>query len=76
MHISDSSVGEDLDFCKEDLRGIKRQGSCSSICAVVQANLEGEKEIYLVSSLPYIVMLIVLFIVAQCYFGFDKGFRY
>ena len=33
------------------------------IRAIVQVKLEGEKEIYLVSSLPYIV----LFVVAHCY---------
>jgi hypothetical protein len=54
---------EDLDFSKEDWRGIKRAGIC--ICAVVQANLECEKEIYLVSSLPYIV----LFVIAMLFLG-------
>jgi hypothetical protein len=34
------------------------------ICVFVQANLEGEKEIYVVSSLSYIV----LFVVADYYF--------
>ena len=43
------------------LEGIKKAGIC--IRAIVQVKLEGEKEIYLVSSLPYIV----LFVVAHCY---------
>ena len=39
------------------------------IRAIVQVKLEGEKEIYLVSSLPYIVLLIVLFVIALLFLG-------
>jgi hypothetical protein len=38
----------------------------------VQANLEGEKEIYLVSCLPYIVLLIVLLVIALLFLGFIR----